>query len=87
MKKVPWGILAGAFAMLASFVTIGIIALVVVSNLMIASVGGDDGLLTNWWVYLLYALDPVALAGFGVGLFFYLRKKKIYLNGSERSER
>lgn len=76
MKKVPWGIFSGVCAMLASVFTIAIVALIVVSRIMIASVGGDDGLLSNWWVYLLYVLDVVTLAGFAACLVFYIRKDK-----------
>ncbi len=48
MKKVPWGIIAGAFAILWSFITFAIIAVFVVSGIMIADVGGDDGLRESW---------------------------------------
>lgn len=76
MKKVPWGIFSGVCAMLTSVFTIAIVVLIVVSRIMIASVGGDDGLLSNWWVYLLYVLDVVTLAGFAACLVFYIRKGK-----------
>ncbi len=81
MKRVPWGIFAGVFAMFVSVFTIAIIAVTIISRMMIASVGGDDGLLSNWWVYLLYVLDAVTVVGFVVSLFFYFKR-----NGMEKRE-
>ena len=85
MKRVPWGIFAGVFVMFASVFTIAIIAVTVISRMMIASVGGDDGLLSNWWVYLLYVLDGVTLAGFAVSLFFYCRRNSAKKREERRS--
>lgn len=76
MKRFPWGISAGVFAMFASVFAIALVALTVISHMMIASVGGDDGLLTNWWVYLLYALDATTVVGFIVSLVFYCKRNR-----------
>ena len=43
INKLPWGIFAGVLAMLWSFITIGLIAVFVISASMIVEVGGDDG--------------------------------------------
>lgn len=44
MSKFPWGVISGILAMIWSFLLIGIIALFVVSGMMYAEVGADDGL-------------------------------------------
>lgn len=74
MKKIPWGILTAVSAMVLSFVTIAIIALHVISALMIQHSGGDDGLLFNWWVTLLYVAEGVLGAFFLAGLSCWLVK-------------
>ena len=76
VNKLPWGIFAGSFAMLWSFITIAIIAIFVVSSMMIAEVGADDGLSQSWWLILLYIGEAVTVIGFGVSLFFYIQKEK-----------
>lgn len=76
MKKVPLGIIAGAFAILWSFITFAIIAVFVVSGIMIADVGGDDGLRESWWLIPLYIGEAVSVLGFAVSIFFYIRKQR-----------
>ena len=44
MSKFPWGVISGILAMIWSFLLIGIIAIFVVSGMMYAEVGADDGL-------------------------------------------
>ena len=76
VNKLPWGVFAGIIAMLWSFITIAIIAVFVVSSMMIAEVGADDGLSQSWWLILLYIGEAVTIIGFGVSLFFYIQKEK-----------
>lgn len=75
MKKVPWGILAGACAILWSFITIAIVAVFVISAMMYADVGGDDGLRDSWWLIPLYIGEAVTVIGFVVSTIFYAKKK------------
>ena len=44
MSKFPWGIISGILTMIWSFLLIGIVALFIVSGMMYAEVGTDDGL-------------------------------------------
>lgn len=50
MRRFPWGIIAGVFAMIWSLALLAIIAVFVVSSLMYAESGGDDGLRDSWWL-------------------------------------
>ena len=76
IDKLPWGIFAGVSAMLWSFITIGLVAVFVVSSMMIAEVGGDDGLSQSWWLILLYVGEALTIITFGVSLFFHIRKER-----------
>lgn len=71
MKKMPWGIIAGACAMLFSFLTIGLVVIYVVSAMMYAEVGGDDGLTSSWWIIPLFIADGVAFIGCVASTVFY----------------
>ena len=76
INKLPWGVFAGLSAMLWSFITIGIVAVFVVSSMMMKEVGQDDGLSQSWWLILLYIGEAITIIGFGVSLFFYTQKEK-----------
>ncbi len=83
MKKFPWGILAGACAMLWSFVTVAIVAVFVISGMMYSVAGSDDGLRESWWLIICYVLEAVSVLGFGVSFFFYIRRR---LAGNARNK-
>ncbi len=76
INKLPWGIFAGSFAMLWSFITIAIVAVFVISGMMYAAVDSDDGLRESWWLIPLYIGEVVTIIGFGISFFFYIRKEK-----------
>ena len=54
MRKFPWGIIAGISAMIWSIAFVAIIAIYVISSMMIAQVGGDDGLREAWFILPLH---------------------------------
>ena len=68
MRKFPWGIIAGIFAMIWSLALIAIVAVFVVSSLMYAESGGDDGLRDSWWVVPLIVTEIVSAIGCAGGL-------------------
>ena len=74
--KMPWGIFAGISAMLWSFVTVGIAVVLIVSSMMIAEVGGDDGLSQSWWVIILYVLEALTVVGFILCVVLCAKRKK-----------
>lgn len=74
--SLPWGIFAGVSAMAWSFMTVGIVAVMVVSSMMIAEVGGDDGLSQSWWLYLMYVLDGLTILTFVASCVFCVVRKK-----------
>ena len=76
INKLPWGIFAGSFAMLWSFITIAIVAVFVISGMMYAAVDSDDGLRESWWLIPLYIGEIVTIIGFAVSFFFYIKKEK-----------
>ena len=76
VQKLPWGIFAGVLAMIWSIVTIAIIVVFVVSGMMYADVGSDDGLSQSWWLIPLYVTEGVTVIGFGISVFFYVWREK-----------
>lgn len=75
--KMPWGILAGSFAMLCSFLTIAIIAVFVISSAMYANAGSDDGLRESWWLIPVYIAEVISVAGSAFSIYCYARRKKL----------
>lgn len=59
MRKFPWGIIAGISAMIWSIAFIAIVAVYVLSSMMYAQSGGDDGLRDSWWLVPLYIAEAV----------------------------
>ena len=68
MSRFPWGILAGIFAIIWSFALVAIVAVFVISSMMYAMGGGDDGLRDSWWIMPLIATEIVSAIGCGVSL-------------------
>ena len=67
MRK-PWGIIAGIFAMVWSIAFVGLVAVYVISSMMYAQSGGDDGLRDSAWILPLYIGNIVSAVGCGVSL-------------------
>ena len=59
MSKFPWGIISGILAMIWSFLLIGIVALFIVSGMMYAEVGTDDGLRESALLTILFGAEIV----------------------------
>lgn len=63
MRQFPFGIIAGVFAMIWSLALAAVVAVYVVSSLMFAESGGDDGLRESWWIVPLIATNIVSAIG------------------------
>ena len=59
MSKFPWGIISGILAMIWSFLLVGIVALFIVSGMMYAEVGTDDGLRESVLLTVLFGAEIV----------------------------
>ncbi len=59
MSKFPWGIISGILTMIWSFLLIGIVALFIVSGMMYAEVGTDDGLRESALLTILFGAEIV----------------------------
>ena len=60
MSKFPWGIISGIFTMIWSFLLVGIIALFIVSGMMYAEVGTDDGIRQSALLTILFGAEIVS---------------------------
>ena len=59
MSKFPWGIISGILTMIWSFLLVGIIALFIVSGMMYAEFGTDDGLRESALLTILFGAEIV----------------------------
>ena len=84
MKKMPWGIIAGAFAMLWSFITVALVALLIVSASMKVEVGTDDGISSSWYMVALYVGEAISIICFAASTFLYVWKKKYLKRRAKR---
>ena len=71
MKRFPWGILAGIFAIICSFALIAVVGVFVVSSVMFVESGGDDGLRDSWWIAPAIISAAVSGIGCAVSLVLY----------------
>lgn len=68
MRRFRWDISAGIFAIIWSFALIALVAVYVISSLMYAEVGGDDGLRESWWLFPIFAVEVLSAFGLGASL-------------------
>lgn len=71
MRRSPWGILTGIFAIIWSFALIALVAVYIISSLMYAEVGGDDGLRESWWLFPIFVAEVVSAFGMAISLILY----------------
>jgi hypothetical protein len=50
---------------------IALIAVYVISSMMYAEVGGDDGLRESWWLFPIFVTEVVSSIGLAVSLIAY----------------
>ena len=70
-KEIPWGVFAGIFAMVWSFLLIAVVAVFVISGVMYAEVGGDDGLREATWLTPLFIGEMATGVGCAICLLLY----------------
>ena len=76
MKKVPWGIIAGACAIAAFFAIVGTVALHIVFNGIAAQTNETASLFGQWYQVLLFVVDIIAGLGFiGSTVMYFLTAK------------
>ena len=86
INKLPWGVISGTCAMIWSFVTIGLVVVYVISAMMYAEVGGDDGLTRSWWIIPLFVLEGLTVVGFVVSTIFYVKRRNAIIYGVASKE-
>ena len=68
VKQIPWGVFAGIFAMFWSFLLIAVVAVFVISGVMYAEVGGDDGLREALWLTPIFIGEMITGVGCAICL-------------------
>lgn len=87
MKKVPWGIIAGALAIVISVVTAGVVAGYVVSGAIAGATNNTVTLFETWWQTLLFVTDCILVALFVTCVIFYVVKKCAAIGKPKENEK
>ena len=84
-RRVPFGILAGAFGMVVFFATVGR----VVADAVLSGIEGEMmrtvSFFENWWQVLLFVVDVIAAVAAIASLAMFI-VKKVYEGRTESSE-
>ena len=84
-KKIPFGIISGAFGMVVFFATVGLI----IGYLVVAGIAGQTmrtvSIFENWWQVLIFVVDLIS-AIIAVGSLAMYILKKVYTNRAENAE-
>ena len=68
MKKTPWGIWAGVFAIAVFYLTLGVVASYIILDAVAGQTNTDATLFDQWWQVLLLGADAVCFLGFVISL-------------------
>lgn len=82
-KKIPFGIIAGACAMVVFFSTVGLIIAYAVTSGIAGQTMRTVSFLENWWQALMFAADIVAALITVASLVMYILKR-IYVGRQEQ---
>ena len=76
MKKIPWGIIAGACAIVVFYATAGVIAAFIILNSIAAQTNNSATLFDAWYQTLAFVVDIVFAVGLIGSLVMYVLKEK-----------
>ncbi len=76
MKKLPWGIIAGALAIVISLITAGVVAGYVVLSAIAGATNNTVTLFQTSWQTFLFITDCLLVALFVMSIVFYIIKKR-----------
>lgn len=74
--KIPWNILAGAFAIAVFYTTAGIIAAYIVLNGIAGATGDKITIFHEWWQTLLFLADIIFVIGLAGSVVMAVLKAK-----------
>lgn len=84
-KRVPFGILAGAFGMVVFFATVGLVIAYLVNAGIAEQTARTVTFLDNWYQVLLFVADIIAAIVAAGSLVMYILKKR-YIDKTEEAE-
>ncbi len=84
-KKIPFGIISGAFGMVVFFATVGLALAYVVNYGIAAATSKTVTFLDSWWQVLLFIVDIISVIIALSSLVMYILKK-VYVNKAESLE-
>lgn len=84
-KKGPFGIIAGACAMVVFFATVGLIVAYAVTSGIAKQTSDTVSFVQEWWQLLIFIVDIIAALIAVVSLVMYVLKK-IYIGKQKQAE-
>lgn len=84
-RRVPFGILAGAFGMVVFFATVGLVVAYAVLSGIEGEMMRTVSFFENWWQVLLFVVDVIAAVAAIASLAMFI-VKKVYEGRTESSE-
>lgn len=85
LRRVPFGILAGAFGMVVFFATVGLVVAYAVLSGIEGEMMRTVSFFENWWQVLLFVVDVIAAVAAIASLAMFI-VKKVYEGRTESSE-
>ncbi len=85
LRRVPFGILAGAFGMVVFFATVGLVVAYAVLSGIEGEMMRTVSFFENWWQVLLFVVDVIAVVAAIASLAMFI-VKKVYEGRTESSE-
>ena len=85
LRRVPFGILAGAFGMVVFFATVGLVVAYAVLSGIEGEMMRTVSFFENWWQVLLFVVDVSAAVAAIASLAMFI-VKKVYEGRTESSE-
>ena len=84
-RRVPFGILAGAFGMVVFFATVGLVVAYLVNSGIAGQTARTVTFLDNWYQALLFVVDIISALIAAASLAMYI-VKKVYVGREKKAE-
>ena len=84
VRKIPWGIIAGAAGMIALFATVAFVLIYVVTSGVAAQTAESVSAFENWYQTLIFVVDVIAFIVFATSLAMWIMRAAGKFGGEGR---
>ena len=84
VRKIPWGIIAGAAGMIALFATVAFVLIYVVTSGVAAQTAESVSAFENWYQTLIFVVDVIAFVVFATSLAMWIMRAAGKFGGEVR---